>query len=54
MTQESGHDHAAQEATRAALHLRDAQTESQQALDGIDNAIAGVRELLRRGEDDDQ
>lgn len=54
MTHESGQDHASQEATRAALHMRDAQTEAQQAIDGIDTAIAGVRELLRGGEDDDQ
>lgn len=51
MTQDDGQDQASRETTRAALHMRDAQAESQQALDDIDNAIAGVRELLRGGED---
>lgn len=54
MRQESGQDHASREAARAALHMRDVQAESKEARDGVDNAIAGVRELLSRGEDHGQ
>lgn len=54
MTQESGQDRASQEAARAALHMRNAQDESKDALADVDNAITGVRELLRGDRDDGQ
>lgn len=54
MTDKNGQEQGSVEATRAALHMRDARAESQEALDSVDRAIDRVRELLRRGENDGQ
>lgn len=45
---------ASEEATRAALHMREVERQSRQALDEIDHAIAEVSKLMDRGETDDQ
>lgn len=47
-------EQASVEATRAALHMAEVEDQCQEGLRGIDQAIADLKELLGRGEPDDQ